>query len=748
MVSRNKRKAKKQVKSAQPDIVVAPPADPIPATSGARPERDLPPLLPELFINRELSWLDFNARVLTVAQQSSVPLLERVRFLSIVASNLDEFLMIRVAGVKRKIVAGITDPGADGRTPLQQYTAIHDGIQHQINEQARTFASLLVPRLRRRGIRVTEVAALDPDTQQVMAEYFMREVFPVLTPQAIDRARRFPHISNDSLNLLVELQSKDGSRYARIKIPAVLPRLIRVDHPEDHGDRTVTFVWLEDLVAANLGALFPGNEAVASYPFHVTRDADIEIDEDDEEAHDLLSIMREMLSERTFGSVVRLVVSDTMNLDVRNWLLHQLGASDRELYVQPGPLALEGVRELHRLDRPDLKDAPFSPAKLLRGDAAPPADPDETTAWGSRDIFATIRERDILIHHPYQSFNIVTDFVTAASRDADVVAIKQTLYRIGQESPLIPSLIEARDDDTQVAVLLELKARFDEENNITWAQELEHHGVHVTYGLAGLKTHCKVTLVVRREEDGLRSYVHLSTGNYNATTAKVYEDIGFFTSRPEITHDVVELFNVLTGYSDQEDFRSLWVAPHSLRERFHEAIAREIEAHKKVGGGWLFFKMNSLVDKELIRALYAASQAGVKVDLVVRGACCLRPGVPGWSENIRVRSLIGQFLEHSRLYHFAHGGEAEFLLGSADLMERNLDRRVEVVFPIGDPAIRDHLRTEVLPRYLADNVNSWTLGRDACWTRVETGGKGKLRRDIHRELAKLYAKCSVFGDAP
>ncbi len=712
------------------------------AASSPSPASDLtlPPLLPELFVNRELSWLDFNARVLQIAHKTSVPLLERARFLSIVASNLDEFFMIRVAGVKRKLAAGISEPGADGRTPLQLYEAMHTVIQQQLEEQSRTYQDVLLPRLRRRGIRLAPLSSLDASVQLSMAAYFDRDVFPVLTPQAIDRARRFPHISNESLNLLVKLESRGSSRYARIKIPAVLPRLVRVSAIDSEDDRHVTFVWLEDLIAENLGSLFPGHDVVASFPFHVTRDADIEIDEDEEESHDLLAIMREMLSERTFGSVVRLAVPESMDEETREWLLHQLGASRRELYTHHGPLALEGLRELHRLNRPDLKDPSLTPAPLL-----PLGDSDVSGAWGSRDIFETIRQRDVLVHHPYQSFAIVSDFVARASRDADVVAIKQTLYRIGKESPLIPALIEARDDDTQVAVLLELKARFDEENNITWAQELEHHGVHVTYGITGLKTHCKVTLVVRREEDGLRSYAHLATGNYNASTARVYEDIGIFTSRPEITQDVAELFNVLTGYSEQEDYRSLWVAPHSLRLKILDGISREIDAHRANGNGWLFFKMNSLVDKEVIRALYAASMAGVQVDLVVRGACCLRPGVPDWSENIRVRSVIGQFLEHSRIYHFAHGGEEEFLLGSADLMERNLDRRVEVIFPVSDPSMRRHLREEVLPRYLADNVNSWRLDSDAAWHRVDTAKE--RRRDVHRELNRFYSRHSILGQA-
>jgi polyphosphate kinase len=467
--------------------------------------------------------------------------------------------------------------------------------------------------------------------------------------------------------------------------------------------------------------------------FHVTRDSDIEID-DDEDAHDLLETMRELLSERTFGSVVRLMVDTRMPAQVVNWLLAQLGATERELYVTDAPLALEDMMELLRLDRPDLKDAPLSPA-TLGGDS-------ELGAWGVPDIFAAIREQDILVHHPYQSFSIFTDFLKAASTDAGVVAIKQTLYRIGRDSPLIPALIEARDDDTQVAVLVELKARFDEENNISWAEQLDHHGVHVSYGIAGLKTHCKVTLVVRRESDGLRRYVHLATGNYNAATARLYEDLGIFTSDADITSDISELFNVLTGYSEQDRYRKIWVAPRSLRNHILRAIEREILAHRKHGNGRLIFKMNSLVDREVIRALYLASREGVEIDLIIRGACCLRPGVKGWSENIRVRSVIGRFLEHSRIYYFGNGGNDEIYLGSADLMERNLDRRIEVVFPVEDQRLLAYLRDTVLPLYLSDIENSWTLGQDGTWTRLRTLGV-QSQRDVQAELMRLYARSGL-----
>lgn len=691
----------------------------------------LPLLSADLFINRELSWLDFNARVLAEARDPLVPLLERVKFIAIFSSNLDEFFMIRVAGVLRKITAGITEPSVDGRTPTALYLAIRERTRRLQLEQTSILKEELLPELQRHGIEITTFDALSSEERSSLTDYFQREVFPVLTPQAIDHARRFPHISNDSISLIVLLRSRGADKLARIKLPKVLPRLVRV--PTDKQTSACRFVWLEDLITAHLHELFPGHQAIEAYPFHVTRDSDIEID-DDEDAHDLLETMRELLSERTFGSVVRLMVDTRMPAQVVNWLLAQLGATERELYVTDAPLALEDMMELLRLDRPDLKDAPLSPA-TLGGDS-------ELGAWGVPDIFAAIREQDILVHHPYQSFSIFTDFLKAASTDAGVVAIKQTLYRIGRDSPLIPALIEARDDDTQVAVLVELKARFDEENNISWAEQLDHHGVHVSYGIAGLKTHCKVTLVVRRESDGLRRYVHLATGNYNAATARLYEDLGIFTSDADITSDVSELFNVLTGYSEQDRYRKIWVAPRSLRNHILRAIEREILAHRKHGNGRLIFKMNSLVDREVIRALYLASREGVEIDLIIRGACCLRPGVKGWSENIRVRSVIGRFLEHSRIYYFGNGGNDEIYLGSADLMERNLDRRIEVVFPVEDQRLLAYLRDTVLPLYLSDIENSWTLGQDGTWTRLRTLGV-QSQRDVQAELMRLYARSGL-----
>jgi polyphosphate kinase len=727
------RASKKSRQAAQVDGERAPivESNGIARTPDIRTAPNQPMLSAELFINRELSWLDFNARVLAEARDPSVPLLERAKFIAIFSSNLDEFFMIRVAGVLRKVSAGVTEPSVDGRTATALYLAIRERTRRLQYEQTSIFLKHLLPELRRSGVEITTYADISDEERASLSEYFRREVFPVLTPQAIDHARRFPHISNDSMSLIVLLRSGGADKLARVKLPKVLPRLVRIPEPADPN--RIRIVWLEDLISAHLHELFPGHQAIEAYPFHLTRDSDIEID-DDEDARDLLATMRELLSERTFGSVVRLMVDTRMPATVVNWLLAQLGATERELYVTEGPLALEDMIELLRLDRPDLKDPPFIPSTLG-------GNPDNGT-WGVPDIFATIRERDVLVYHPYQSFAIFTDFLKAASTDPDVVAIKQTLYRIGKDSPLIPSLIEARDDDTQVAVLVELKARFDEENNISWAQQLEHHGVHVAYGIAGLKTHCKVTLVVRREADGLRRYAHLSTGNYNAGTARLYEDIGLFTSDAEITSDVSELFNVLTGYSEQDTYRKIWVAPRSLRDHFLSGIEREIRAHREHGNGRLIFKMNSLVDRELIRALYAASEAGVQIDLIVRGACCLRPGVKRWSENIRVRSVIGRFLEHSRLYYFGNGGNDEIYLGSADMMERNLDRRIEVVFPVEDPRLVAYLRDTVLPLYFSDIENSWTLGQDGAWTMLRTFGVDS-HQDVQTELMHLYSRSNL-----
>ncbi|MBA3450685.1 MAG: polyphosphate kinase 1, partial [Chloroflexia bacterium] len=663
---------------------------------------DLPPLLPEMFINRELSWLDFNDRVLSEAEEVTNRLLERVKFAAIFATNLDEFFMIRVAGIERKVAAGIAIPGPDDRTPTELLRAVRAKTQSSLERQAALITREFLPGLAAAGIEIVPYAALTDQQRETVTRRFEREIYPILTPQAIDRGRRFPHVSNRSLNLIAALSLPDGTRFARVKIPATLPRFVPVSNGAiADPSQPIVFTWLEHVVAANLDRLFAGADIVASYPFHVTRDSDIELDEDDgdDDEVNLMTVMRESIAQRAFGPVVRLMIDHTMPEDVREWLLDHLRVTEEDLYIVDGPLATEDLWELVLIDRPDLKDPPFNPAPVPGLTSIPGQEPE--------DVFATIRERDILIRHPYQSFGAVTDFLRAAAVDPNVVAIKQTLYRIGRDSPLIPLLVDARDDDTQVAVLVELKARFDEENNITWAEQLERHGVHVAYGLAGLKTHCKATLVVRREPSGLRRYVHLATGNYNASTARVYEDMGYLTARDDIGADVSDLFNVLTGFAQQEAYRSIWVAPGNLRDRLLAAIEREIETHQRSGKGRLVFKLNSLVDRQSIRALYKASQAGVKIDLIVRGACCLRPGVPGWSDNIRVTSIIGRFLEHSRIYYFANGGQDEVYLGSADLMERNLDRRVEVVFPIEDRTWAAEIRDEIIPAYHRDTVNAW-----------------------------------------
>jgi polyphosphate kinase len=692
----------------------------------------LPPLEPEMFINRELSWLEFNSRVLFEAEERTNPLLERVKFAAIFAENFDEFFMIRVAGIKRKVDTGIGTRGPDGRTPVEQLTAVRARTQKALDRYAATITGDLLPGLAAEGIEIVPYAMLNDQQRGTVTRRFEREIFPILTPQAIDRGRRFPHVSNRSLNLIASLNLPDGSRFARIKIPATLPRFMPVTNGSgvDHS-RPQVFTWLEQVVAANLGRLFAGADVVASYPFHVTRDSDIDPDEDggDDDEGNLMTVMRESIAQRAFGPVVRLMIDRTMPDDVRDWLVEHLGATADDLYIVDGPLATDNLWELMAIDRPDLKDSPLTPAPVPRLSAVPGQDPE--------DVFASIRERDILIHHPYQSFGAVVDFLRAAATDPNVVAIKQTLYRIGRDSPLIPSLIEARDDDTQVAVLVELKARFDEENNISWAEELEHHGVHVAYGLAGLKTHCKATLVVRREASGLRRYVHLATGNYNATTARLYEDFGYLTAREEIGADVSDLFNVLTGFAQQDAYRGIWVAPGGLRQQLLAAIDREVVAHRRHGNGRLVFKINSLVDRVLVRALYRASRAGVKIDLIVRGACCLRPGVAGWSDNIRVVSLVGRFLEHSRIYYFANGGEDEVYLGSADLMERNLDRRVEVVFPVEDRGWAAEIRDEIIPAYWRDTTNAWELLPDGTFRRIEPA-LGDTPFDVHSWLINRY----------
>ncbi len=736
------------------DLDAAPEAYP---AADVRERTDDTPLIlltPDLYLNRELSWLQFNRRVLEEMAKPATPLLERVKFAAIFAANLDEFFMIRVAGVKRKVVAGIVDVAVDGRTPMQQVGEIQKLTQKLMTEHARQVTTDLIPALAANDIEIVRYDALDGQAKTALAEVYDREMYPVLTPQAVDRGRRFPHISNDSLNLIVVLRSGVNARFARVKIPATLPRLIPVPSPEKVKTgavlaapdawaemETIRYTWIEEVIAAHLDRLFPGSEVVASYPFHVLRDSDVEPDEDDDDHANMLEMMRETLAQRPFGTVVRLDIDTTMPVAVRDWLLNQVYATTSDLYVNDGPLCIDNLFELVRIDRPDLKDPPLQQSPMFPPEQALPyVDGSE-----QQDIFAILRERDILLHLPYQSFNIVVDFIRAASTDANVIAIKQTLYRLGKDSPLIPALTSARDDDTQVAVLVELKARFDEENNISWAQTLERAGVHVAYGLPGLKTHCKLTLVVRREENGLRRYVHVSTGNYNANTARIYEDIGILTAREDIAADVTQLFNVLTGYAPHVEYDKLWVAPTAMRRNFINAILEETRVHREHGNGYLILKMNSLVDRETIRALYTASQAGVKIDLIIRGICCLRPGVEGASESIRVISLVGRFLEHSRVYYFHNNGDPKVYIGSADVMERNFDRRVEVVAPVESPQLIDHLRNVVLDAYLRDTVNARELQPDGSYVGC-TSPDGDERFDAQSFFAAYYRQGSPVGD--
>ena len=723
-----------------------------PASQGT--DVELLPLSPDLYINRELSWLEFNRRVLEEAGETRTPLLERIKFVAIFTSNIDEFFMIRVAGVKRKIVAGISDAAIDGRTPLQLHREIQATSQALFTEQVRLLRDDLIPALGEHGIHVVSWKDLGPDERARMTAVFDREVFPVLTPQAVDRGRRFPHISNDSLNLIVVLRSRGGSRFARVKIPALLPRLVPVIPAELADSGTVLsgsdawtakdnirLVWLEEFIAAHLDRLFPGSQVTAAYPFHLLRDSDVEPDEDEDDPASMLEIMRETLAQRPFGTAVRLDVDASMPAAVLDWLLSQIHATRRDLYVVDGPLCLDNLFDLMRLDRPDLKDPPLVQSPMFGPNQRMELDP----KTGEPNIFATIRQQDILLHLPYQTFGAVVDFVQAAAADTNVVAIKQTLYRLGRNSPLIPALTSARDDDTQVAVLVELKARFDEENNISWAQTLEESGVHVAYGLPGLKTHCKLTLVVRREDDGLRRYVHVSTGNYNANTAKIYEDVALFTAREDIASEVTQLFNVLTGFAPKVEYRTLWVAPAEIRSRIIGAILTELRAHQEHGNGHMILKMNSLVDKETIRALYTAAQAGVKIDLIIRGICCLRPGVPGVSESIRVVSIVGRFLEHSRIFYFRNGGDPRVYIGSADIMERNFDRRVEVIAPIESPQLKEHIIDVVLAGYLRDTMNARELQPDGRYVPVSPPA-GDEPFDVQGYFQELYRAGSPTGD--
>ncbi|HYP27892.1 MAG TPA: polyphosphate kinase 1 [Blastocatellia bacterium] len=685
----------------------------------------LPPTLylhRQLLFNRELSWIEFNRRVLEEALDRSHPLLERLKFLSIFSTNLDEFFMIRVSGLKQQIDEGITELSLDGMTPAAQLKQIGDRLRPIIDEQMRSLKDEVLPALSQEGIVITPYRALSDRERRTINTYFIENVFPVLTPQAVDPSHPFPYISNLSLNLgvMIEPASHSGDssprhltepRFARVKVPPLVPRLIPV------GDSGSEFTFLEEIIAANMDALFPGMQVSESHVFRITRDADIEIRED--EANDLLQTVEQQLRKRRFGTAVRLEVASTMPDEMIRYLASSLNLTAEDVYKIDGPPNVPDLMALYRLDRPELKDKPLASTT-----------PEEFRT--DELIFDVLRRKNVLVHHPYNSFSSVVNFITTAAVDPDVLAIKMTLYRTGQDSPIVRALMEASERGKQVAVLVELKARFDEENNIEWARRLERAGVHVVYGLLGLKTHCKLALVVRREGSALRRYLHMGTGNYNPATAKIYTDLGLFTSDEQIGSDATDLFNYLTGFSRQSEYRKLLVAPVNIRDKFNDLIHREINNHKAGRPARIIAKVNSLTDTKIIRELYRASQSGVQIDLIVRGICSLRPGVPGLSDTITVTSIVGRFLEHCRIFYFLNGGDEDVYIGSADWMQRNLDRRVELVTPIDDPLMKRRLKDEILDIELRDNMKARRLKVDGSYERVRpTSGESLVNSQEH-----------------
>ncbi|HEX2220342.1 MAG TPA: polyphosphate kinase 1 [Gemmatimonadales bacterium] len=700
------------------DLGIVPPAPP------ALDLRD-----PSLYINRELSWLEFNRRVLHEALDPRTPLLERLKFLAICGGNLDEFFQVRVAGLKRQVSAGISERTADGMTPEAQLRAICRTVRDLVRQDRRCLHEELLPQLAAHGLvlhsRIRDVQRAE---RERLDAYFRANVFPVLTPLAVDPGHPFPYISNLSLSLAVTLRGADGEeRFARVKVPKILPRWVPLMSPNE-------FVPLEEVIGGNLDSLFPGVEILGWYTFRITRNTDLQIDDNDE-ADDLLSLIQEEVRNRRFAEVVRIEVHASMPASVRQLLLAEFSEQQEspacpltaeDLYEVPGLLDTADLLALAGTDLPELRDPPFHPGTQPR------------LAVG-RNIFDVIREGDVFLHHPYDSFtSSVERFIQTAADDPDVLAIKLTLYRTGGDSSIARMLAHAAERGKQVAVLIELQARFDEENNIIWAQRLEDVGVHVSYGVAGLKTHAKVALVVRREGDTMRRYLHIGTGNYNPKTARIYADFGMLTASTELGADLTDLFNVLTGFASPGGYRRLIVAPRGMRERFLTMIHREAEHHRAGRPARIMAKMNALVDPDIIVALYQASQAGVPIDLIVRGICCLRPALPGISETIRVISIVGRFLEHSRAYYFLNGGDEEVYIGSADWMPRNLDRRIEACAPVQDTAHRQTLR-DILLLMLQDNRQAWDLQGDGTY-RQRRPGPGEPERAIQRMLGERGAR--------
>jgi polyphosphate kinase len=671
-------------------------------TSTARAARPAPRLeSPDLYLNPHLSLLAFQHRVLEEAEDPSAPLLERVKFVSILGSNIDEFFMVRVAGLWQQIETRTTEISMDGRSPGEQLALIRHEVNQLIEEIYRLWREELMPALRDAGIYILDLDEVNAQQKTAIDDHFRRVVYPVLTPLAVDQGRPFPHISNLSLNVAAVVTNGDGQqRFARIKVPDSLAQLVPL--PSSSGE--LAFIWLEQVIISNLRLLFPEMDIVEAHLFHVTRDAELAIQE--LETDDLLESIQEAVWRRRFRDAVRLQVNRGMPQRLIDLLTTNLELDSNDVYVIDGPLDLSRTRALLGVDRPLLKDKPFM-AATPKGFGATPRN----------EIFAAIQENDILLHHPFESFQPVVDFLRASAEDPDVLAIKMTLYRVGRNSPLVDALLDASQNGKQVAVLVELKARFDEESNIEWAQKLEREGVHVVYGLPGVKVHAKMCMVVRREGETIRRYVHLGTGNYNPTTARLYTDLGLFTSNEEIGADVSDLFNHLTGYSAKKSYRKLLVAPDSLRPGLERLIRHEMDRQREHGDGRLIFKMNALEDAGMIRLLYEASQAGVQIDLIVRGVCSLRPGVKGVSETIRVKSILGRFLEHSRIYWFQNGGDELVYVGSADLMPRNLNRRVEILFPVEDRRLVRRLRDSILTKYLEDEVSARIMQSDGTYTR-------------------------------
>ena len=677
---------------------------------------------PDIFLNRELSWLEFNQRVLSEAANPATPLLERVKFFCIVSSNLDEFFEVRVAGLKQQMESDTARPSMDGRTAAEILRLVTKRVRRMVEDQYRLWRGELRPQLAKARIRFLEYSELKESDRKWLDEYYRTQVRPVLTPLAVDPAHPFPHILNKSLNVGVSLEvENDGeavSRLAVVQVPRVLPRLVRL--PRDDG--AMDFVFLATLVSEYLGDLFPGTKIRGQWRFRVTRNSELYVDEID--AGNLLKAVEEELRNRRRGEAVRLEVDEDCPQPIWQLLLDNFGLTEDDLYIVDGPLNLTRLMAIYETAHlSELRDTPFLAPTA-------PAVRDRTS------LFSTIRRRDVLIHSPYESFGTVVDFLEQAARDPNVLAIKQTLYRTGGDARIVGALMQAAENGKQVTAVTELKARFDEANNIEWAKRLEAAGVHVVYGLVGHKVHGKMTLVVRKDDDRLRRYIHIATGNYNPTTARLYTDLSLLTASPEIGEDATNLFNLLTGYGRFQPMAKLLVAPFDLVQRVKELIQREAENAQRKKNARIIAKMNSLSDAGTIQALYLASQAGVKIDLIVRGICCLRPGVPGLSENITVRSIVGRFLEHSRIFYFENAGKPEVYMGSGDWMSRNFYNRVELVVPVEDETLRDRIVKQILSCQLADNTKAWTLDSEGGYTQVPRA-EGEAKRDSQAEFMAL-----------